>query len=91
MKLTDYAKEQGGTATASCPVLALVAKKAECSAGTLYQISLGHKPPSWRLASRIESATRGQVTRHDLRPDVFGAPAANDDSASRKSKRKRAA
>lgn len=37
----------------------------------------------------IETATAGAVTRHDLRPDVFGAPAANDDA--RKGKRKRAA
>ncbi len=54
---------------------------------------------NWRLRGQvpaqhciaIETATTGAVTRHDLRPDVFGAPAANDDSATRKGKRKRAA
>lgn len=52
---------------------------------------------NWRLRGQvpaqhciaIETATDGTVTRHDLRPDVFGAPAANDDA--RKGKRKRAA
>lgn len=34
--------------------------------------------PANRCAS-IESATGGAVTRYDLRPDVFGAPPANDD------------
>ena len=54
---------------------------------------------NWRQRARvpanqclaIETATGGAVTRHDLRPDVFGQPAANDDSATRKGKRKRAA
>lgn len=43
---------------------------------------------NWRLRGQvpaercvaIEKATAGAVTRHDLRPDVFGPPAANDDS-----------
>ena len=47
-------------------------------AAYLWQIATG-----WRgrkagidLAKRIEAATDGQVTRYDLRPDVFGdAPA----------------
>ena len=43
---------------------------------------------NWRMRGQvpaercvaIEKATAGAVTRHDLRPDVFGpAPAANDD------------
>lgn len=43
---------------------------------------------NWRLRGQVpaercvavEKATAGAVTRHDLRPDVFGPPAANDDS-----------
>ena len=81
MNLTDYARQEGGTGTASCPVLAAVARKAKCSSGTLYQIALGHKPPSWKLAGRIADATNNAVSRQDLRPDVFGPPAANDDTA----------
>ena len=41
------------------------------------------------LARRLDEESAGAVSRHDLRPDVFGAPAANDDA--RKGKRKRAA
>lgn len=52
---------------------------------------------NWRQRDRvpanqciaIETATSGAVSRHDLRPDIFGAPAANDDA--RKGKRKKAA
>ena len=45
---------------------------------------------NWKLRGKvpaqhciqIEFATNGAVTRHDLRPDIFGpAPAANDDEA----------
>lgn len=79
MNLSDHIVEQGGTATLNCPVLAAVARRAECSPGTLYMIAKGHKDASAKLANRIEQATRGAVSRHDLRPDVFGpapAPAA---------------
>lgn len=44
-------------------------------------IAQGHKQPSWKLAEAIEKATGGGVTRQDLRPDVFGPPAANDEPA----------
>jgi DNA-binding transcriptional regulator YdaS (Cro superfamily) len=72
MNLSDYIVTQGGTATLGCAVLAAIAVKAECSAGTLYMIAKGHKTASAKLANRIEQATGGAVTRHDLRPDVFG-------------------
>ncbi len=72
MNLTNYAVSKGGTGTIKCPVLEQVAKKAGCSTATLYQIALGNKQPSAKLANAIHSATRGRVTRHDLRPDVFG-------------------
>ena len=78
MQLLDYLKEHG-TGTPSCPALAETAAKAECSEATLYQIALGHKPAGWKLAQKIEDATAGAVTRHDLRPEVFGpAPAAQE-------------
>lgn len=73
MDLITYIMEQGGTGKLSCPVIAKTAKRAKCSAGTLYQIALGHKSPSWRLTDRIVSATGGVVSRHDLRPDIFGS------------------
>lgn len=52
---------------------------AKCSTNPdyLWQVANG-----WRgrkagidLCKRIEEATEGQVTRYDLRPDVFGQPA----------------
>lgn len=76
MNLSDHIEGRGGTATLNCAVLAGIARKAECSPGTLYMIAKGHKTASPKLANRIEKATGGAVSRHDLRPDVFGpAPA----------------
>lgn len=78
MKLIDFATSQGGTGKIGCPVLATVAKGAECSAATLYMIALGHKVASAKLSGRIAKATFGQVSVHDLRTDVFGPPPAAD-------------
>lgn len=72
MNLTNYATTKGGTGTLKCPVLDSVAQKAGCSAGTLYQIALGLRKPSAKLANDIHRATRGKVSRGELRPDVFG-------------------
>lgn len=77
MKLIDYAKDRGGSGTRDCPVLTKIARKAGCSASTLYMIARGLKQAGWNLAVAIESATGESVTRHDLRPDVFGAPPAD--------------
>lgn len=43
-------------------------------AGYLWQVATGWKgrKASPDLAKKIELATGGQVTRHDLRPDIFG-------------------
>lgn len=44
----------------------------------LWQIATGwnKRKASHELARRIEEATAGEVTRHDLRPDIYGpAPA----------------
>ncbi|HEY4529354.1 MAG TPA: hypothetical protein VIG97_03345 [Luteimonas sp.] len=81
MNLLDYALEQGGTGKIGCPVLARIATGAACSPATLYMISLGHKQASAKLAVAISKETGGQVSGHDLRPDIFGpddtgAPAA---------------
>jgi DNA-binding transcriptional regulator YdaS (Cro superfamily) len=75
MDLSGFIKAQGGTATRNCAVLATLADRAECSAGTLYMIVLGHKQPSATLAGRLSDATDGAVTRHTLLPDVFPAAA----------------
>lgn len=74
MNLADYITAQGGAGTIGCQVIARVAAAAGCSAGTLYMIAKGHKQAGPKLAPRIEAATGGEVTRNDLRPDVFGAP-----------------
>lgn len=80
MNLTDYIQAKGGTGKVDCPVIASTAKKAGCQPTTLYMVTLGHKQPSWKLAAAIEKATKGGVSRHDLRPDVFG-PAPADKAA----------
>lgn len=73
MNLPDYiAKQPGSTGTIHCPVIAAVARKADCSPGTLYMIAKGHKRASAKLANRIEQATDGEVRREQIRPDVFG-------------------
>jgi DNA-binding transcriptional regulator YdaS (Cro superfamily) len=73
MDLSKYAVTKGGTATSSCPVLAQIATDAGCSPQTLYLIARGHKKAGPVLARRIESATRGEVSRELLRPDYFGS------------------
>lgn len=42
----------------------------------------GHRPVAAHHCLPIEQATGGQVTRHDLRPDVFGpAPTSKPEAA----------
>lgn len=76
MNLTDYVQKEGGTGTVGCQVLARVAAAAGCSTGTLYMIAKGHKQAGPKLAQSIETATGGEVTRKDLRPDIYGLPEA---------------
>lgn len=40
------------------------------------------RKPSPELARKIEAATRGEVTRHDLLPDVFDPPTAQHKASS---------
>jgi len=72
MNLWAYCIKHGGTGVRGCPVLAALAADLRCSADTLYMIAHNHKRPSPRLARRIEVATAGEVTRVELRPDIFG-------------------
>ena len=46
-----------------------LAQKCGISRFHLYNV-MGGKPPSVQLASRIERATGGRISRKDLRPDV---------------------
>lgn len=71
MNLIDYCTAKGGTATATCPVIAKVAADAGCSPLTLYMIARGHKPAGPILAGRIAHATDNAVSREVLRPDIF--------------------
>jgi DNA-binding transcriptional regulator YdaS (Cro superfamily) len=46
-----------------------IATKSGTSLGHLVNVSYGYKPCSPELASGVERATRGAVTRQELRPD----------------------
>lgn len=70
MKLKDY------LATLSADQKRELATAASTEVIYLIQIAGGHSSPSPKLAKRIEEATKGAVTREDLRPDVFGEAAA---------------
>ena len=80
MNLSDHVKQMGGAGTIGCPILAELAQKAECSAGTLYMIARGHKTPGAKLARRIADATNGAVTLHELRADIFSPPASEQEA-----------
>jgi len=69
MDLISFVISRGGIGTIRCPVLSDLANTAGCSVGTLYQVALAHKKPSAKLATRIQAATNGVVSRRDLRPD----------------------
>lgn len=54
-----------------------LAKKLKTSPDYLmHQIGGGHRRASAEMAKRIEDATGGGVTRHELRPDIFDRAAA---------------
>jgi len=71
------------------PEQAAYAAKAGTTIGYLRKAMSKGQRFDGALARRLDEESAGAVSRHDLRPDVFGAPAANDDA--RKGKRKRAA
>jgi len=48
-----------------------LAADCETTVEYFFQISGGHSEPSPKLALKIESATRGLVSRQELRPDIY--------------------
>ncbi len=40
----------------------------------LYQIAGGHRKASHVLAARMADESAGEVTRHELRPDIYPTP-----------------
>lgn len=53
-----------------------VAREAGTTVAYLYQIAGGHRTPGPKMALAIERATSGQVTRSELRPDLWEDAAA---------------
>lgn len=45
----------------------------------LHKLCVGQEQPGIALVLKIERATLGRVTKHDLRPDLFGP--SNSDAA----------
>lgn len=73
MDIKTYVSSHGGTGKIDCPVIAALAAKSSCSPGTLYQIHLGLRQPSPKLANRIHLASEGEIWLQTLREDVFGS------------------
>lgn len=48
-----------------------LASKVGYSAGYLRLVFTGHKKAGFVLAQRLESETKGEVTRAELRPDIY--------------------
>lgn len=48
-----------------------IAAAAETKPDYLIQLAYGFSKASPQLAKRIEKATNGRTTRHELRPDVY--------------------
>jgi len=59
-----YVAEVGGRAEA--------AARLGVSVGMVGHIELGRRRVSIALAKRLETETGGRMSRHDLRPDIFG-------------------
>lgn len=61
---------------------AQLAKDVGTSQGWLWQIATGWrgKRASAEMAVKIEVASKGEISRAELRPDLFGQPA-NDEAA----------
>lgn len=72
MDLKTYTKKHGGTARRWCPILRDIAANVGASPETLYMYATGHKKPGALMAIKIDEATKGAVSRRDLRPDIFG-------------------
>jgi len=59
-----YVSDVGGRAVA--------ARRLGVSVGMVGHIEVERRGVSIKLAKRIEEDTKGAITRHHLRPDVFG-------------------
>lgn len=68
MDMRQYLDQHGTDAVKT------LAGKAESSYAYLSQIAYGHRRPSPKLAKKLEELTDGEITRHELLPDVFDAP-----------------
>lgn len=64
MKLIDYISDMARRAE--------LAKAVTSSPDYLWQVATDRRKASHELAKSIERATNGAVSRHDLRPDIFG-------------------
>jgi DNA-binding transcriptional regulator YdaS (Cro superfamily) len=53
---------------------AKLASKAGCSQQLISQLLKGEIGVTAEMAMKIDKATGGAVSKHDLRPDIFGAP-----------------
>lgn len=49
-----------------------LARSIESNPDYLWQIATGRRKASHTLARKIEVATAGEVTRFELRPDIYG-------------------
>jgi DNA-binding transcriptional regulator YdaS (Cro superfamily) len=49
-----------------------LAERLGSSKAYISQLAHGHRKASHQMARKIEVETNGQVTRADLRPDIFG-------------------
>jgi DNA-binding transcriptional regulator YdaS (Cro superfamily) len=49
-----------------------LAQALDVSPQFICQLANGSRPVPAKLVRKIETATAGQVTCHDLRPDIFG-------------------
>lgn len=75
MNLSEFRKERGLSQAAFATLLTEVGSKA--TQALISQWESGDVTvPAERMAA-IEKVTDGAVTRHDLRPDVFGPPPAD--------------
>lgn len=65
MKLADYISDMARRAE--------LARAVDSNPDYLWQVATDRRKASHTLARNIEAATHGQVTRFELRPDIFGA------------------
>ena len=63
MKLKEYLQQRGS--------IEAMSKTLGISRTWLSLVANGHQPPSAALAVKIEAATKGKITRQQLRPDLF--------------------